>query len=169
MRPCHQRAPMSAFGDKADIAMTGGNVRYKADIQVEPAKVLDLFQRLIVTRTMFLGGPLSGGEWNMTRKSIKTSAQETVVAAGKSAAEGTKTLVGELAHAAAAAAATAAATASAAPGAVWDKVATTIGAKKPSSRTKKKVTKKVAAKKRTTLKKKANTKKASRRSKKKRL
>ena len=47
-------------------------------------------------------------------KSIKTSAQETVVAAGKSAAEGTKTLVGELAHAATAAAATAAATATAA-------------------------------------------------------
>jgi hypothetical protein len=52
----------------------------------------------------------------MTRKSIKTSAQETVVAAGKSAAEGTKTLAGELAHAAAAA--TAAATATAAPGVV---------------------------------------------------
>ena len=47
----------------------------------------------------------------MTRKSIKTRAQETVVAAGKSAAEGTKTLAGELAHAAAAAAAAAAATA----------------------------------------------------------
>jgi len=105
-------------------------------------------------------------EWNMTRKSIKTSAQETVVAAGKSAAEGTKALAGELAHAAA----TAAATATAAPGAVWDKVATAIGAKKPSSRTKKKVAKKVASKKRTTPKKKANTKKASRRSaKKKRL
>ena len=104
----------------------------------------------------------------MTRKSIKTSAQETVVAAGKSAAEGTKTLAVELTHAAAAAAATAAATA--APGAVWDKVATTIGVKKPSFRTKKKVAKKVASKKRTTLKKKANTKKASRRSaKKKRL
>ena len=41
----------------------------------------------------------------MTRKSIKTRAQETVVAAGKSAAEGTKTLAGEFAHAAAAAAA----------------------------------------------------------------
>ena len=67
----------------------------------------------------------------MTRKSIKTSAQETVVAAGKSAAEGTKTLAGELAHAAAAAAATAAASATAAPGAVWGKVATAIGAKKP--------------------------------------
>ena len=114
---------------------------------------------------MFLDCPLSG-EWNMTRKTIKTSAQETVVAAGKSAAEGTKTLVGELAHAAA----TAAATATAAPGAVWDKVATTIRAKKPSSRKKKKVAKKVASKKRTTLKKKANKKKASRRSaKKKRL
>ena len=110
----------------------------------------------------------------MTRKSIKTSGQETVVAAGKSAAEGTKTLAGEFAHAAAAAAATAAATvaatATAAPGVVWDKVATAIGAKKPGSRTKKKVAKKVASKKRTTLKKKANIKKASRRSaKKKRL
>jgi len=102
----------------------------------------------------------------MTRKSIKTSVEETVAAAGKSAAEGTKTLAGEFAHAAAAAAATA----TAAPGVVWDKVATTIGAKKPSSRTKKKVAKKVASKKRPTLKKKANIKKASRRSaKKKRL
>lgn len=88
----------------------------------------------------------------MTRKSIKTSAQKTVVAAGKSAAEGTKILAGEFAHAAAAAAATAAATATAAPGVVWDKVATAIGAKKPGSRTKKKVAKKVASKKRTTLK-----------------
>ena len=106
----------------------------------------------------------------MTRKTIKTSAQETVVAAGKSAAEGTKTLVGELAHAAAAAAATAAATATAAPGAVWDKVATTIGAKKPRSRKKKRVAKKVSPKKPITLKKKAKKKKASRRSaKKKRL
>ncbi|MFZ0347686.1 MAG: hypothetical protein WBE94_16745 [Pseudolabrys sp.] len=87
------------------------------------------------------------------------SAQETVVAAGKTAAEGTKTLVGELAHAAAT-------TVTAAPGAVWNKVATVIGAKKPSSRTKKKVAKKMASKKRTTLKKKANIKKASRRSKK---
>jgi hypothetical protein len=100
----------------------------------------------------------------MTRKRIKTSAQETVVAAGKSAAEGTKILAGELAHAAAAAAATAAATATAAPRVVWDKVATAIRAKRPSSRTKKKVAKKVASKKRATLKKKANIKKASRRS-----
>ena len=100
----------------------------------------------------------------MTRKRIKTSAQETVVAAGKSAAEGTKTLAGEFAHAAA----TAAATATAAPGVVFDKVATAIRA--PSSRTKKKVAKKVASKKGTTPKKKANIKKASRRSgKKKRL
>ena len=91
------------------------------------------------------------------------SAKGTVVAAGKTAAEGTKTLVGELAHAAA----TATAPITAAPGAVWNKVATAIGAKK---RTKKKVAKKVASKKRTTLKKKANIKKASRRSaKKKRL
>ena len=62
----------------------------------------------------------------MTRKSIKTSVEETVVAAGKSAAEGTKVLAGKLAHAAA----TATATATAAPGAVWDKVATAIRAKK---------------------------------------
>ena len=71
----------------------------------------------------------------MTRKSIKTSAQETLVAAGKSAAEGTKTLAGEFAHAAAAAAAaaaaTAAVTATAAPGAVWGKVAAAIGSKSP--------------------------------------
>jgi hypothetical protein len=106
---------------------------------------------------------LWAGEWNMTRKSIITTAQETVVAAGKTAAEGTKTLVGEFAHAAAT-------TVTAAPGAVWNKVATAIGAKKPSSRTKEKVAKNVASKKRTTLKKKANIKKASRRSaKKKRL
>ena len=97
----------------------------------------------------------------MTRKSIKTRAQETVVAAAKSAAEGTKTLTGELANAAAAAAVSAAATATAAPGVAWDKVATAIGAKKPSSRTKKKVAKKVAFKKRTTLKKKANIRRAS--------
>jgi hypothetical protein len=104
---------------------------------------------------------LSASEWNiMTRKRIKTSAQETVVAAGKSAAEGTKILAGEFAHAAAAAAATA----TAAPRVVWDKVATAIRAKRPSSRTKKKVAKKVASKKRATLKKKANIKKASRRS-----
>ena len=105
----------------------------------------------------------------MTRKSIKTSAQETVVAAGKSAAEGTKILAGEFAHAAAAAAATAAATATAAPGVVWDKVATAIRAKRPGSRTKKKVAKKVASKKRATPKKKANIKKASRSAKKNRL
>ena len=60
----------------------------------------------------------------MTRKSIKTRAQETVVAAGKSAAEGTKTLAGEFAHAAA----TAATRATAVPGVVFDKVATAIGA-----------------------------------------
>ena len=114
--------------------------------------------------------PWSSGQWNMTRKSIKTRAQETVAAAAKSAAKGTKTLTGELANAAAAAAVSAAATATAAPGVAWDKVATAIGAKKLRSRAKKKVAKKVASKKRTTLKKKANKKKASRRSaKKKRL
>src|SRR5262245_9020101 len=106
----------------------------------------------------------------MTRKSIKTSAQETVVAAGKSAAEGTKILAGEFAHAAAAAAATAAATATTAPGAVWEKVSAAIRAKKRGYRTKKKVTKKPASGKRAAPKKKANIKKASRRSsKKKRL
>jgi len=100
----------------------------------------------------------------MTRK----SSNETVVAAGKSAAAGTKTLAGEFAHATAAAAAAAAARATAAPGVVFDKVATAIGA--PSSRTKKKPAKKVASKKRATPKKRANIKKASRRSaKKKRL
>src|SRR5262245_7436947 len=106
----------------------------------------------------------------MTRKSIKTSAQETVVAAGKSAAERTKILAGEFAHAAAAAAAaaaTAAATATGAPGAVWDKVSAAIRAKKRGYRTKKKVAQKAASKKRAALKKKANIKKASRRSSKK--
>jgi adenylate kinase len=84
------------------------------------------------------------------------SAQETVVAAGKSAAEGAKALAGEVANAAATAAATAT------TGVVLDKVATAIEVKKPSSRTKKKVAKRVAAKKRAAPKKKANTKKASR-------
>jgi hypothetical protein len=72
----------------------------------------------------------------MTRKSIKTRAQETVVAAG------TKTLAGEFAHAAVTAAVTAAATATTTPGVVLDKVTTAIGVKKPSSRTKKKFAKK---------------------------
>ena len=106
----------------------------------------------------------------MTRKSIKTRAQETVVAAAKSAAEGTKTLTGELANAAAAAAVSGRGYGYGCAGVAWDKVATAIGAKKPRSRTKKKVAKKVASKKRTTLKKKANKRKASRSSaKKKRL
>ena len=58
----------------------------------------------------------------MTSKGIITSAQETIVAAGKSAAEGAKALAGEVANAAA----TAAATATAAAGVVLDKVATAI-------------------------------------------
>jgi hypothetical protein len=47
---------MSAIGGKADIILR------KADIRVEPARALDLFQRLIVTRTVFLR-VLWAGEW----------------------------------------------------------------------------------------------------------
>ena len=68
----------------------------------------------------------------MTSKGIITSAQETVIAAGKSAAEGAKALAGEVANAAAKAAATAKAATTAAAGVVLDKVATTIEARKPS-------------------------------------
>src|ERR1039458_3356643 len=68
----------------------------------------------------------------MTSKGIMTSAQETVIAAGKSAAEGAKALAGEVANAAATAAATAKAATTAAAGVVLDKVATTIEARKPS-------------------------------------
>jgi hypothetical protein len=53
----------------------------------------------------------------MTNKGIITSAQETIVAAGKSAAEGAKALAGEVANAAATAAATAKAATTAAAGA----------------------------------------------------
>jgi hypothetical protein len=61
----------------------------------------------------------------MTNKGIITSAQETVVAAGKSAAEGAKAIAGEVANVAATAAATAKAATTAAAGAVLDRVATT--------------------------------------------
>ena len=111
----------------------------------------------------------------MTRKSIKASAQKTVVAVGKRAAEEAKVFVGEVADAAAAAAATTKAVA----GVVLNKVATAIearaakGAKslagevtttaaeggKPSFRAKKKV---AAAKKRVAPNKKPNTKRVSR-------
>jgi hypothetical protein len=43
---------------------------------------------------------LWAGEWNMTRKTTITSAQETVVAAGKSAAKRAIALAGEVANAA---------------------------------------------------------------------
>jgi hypothetical protein len=63
----------------------------------------------------------------MTSKGIITSAQEAIVAAGKSAAEGAKALAGEVANAAA----TAKAASTAAAGVVLDKVATAIEAKRP--------------------------------------
>ena len=68
----------------------------------------------------------------MTSKGIITSARETVVAAGKSAAEGAKALAGEVANAAVTAAATAKAATMAAANVVLDKVATTIEERKPS-------------------------------------
>ena len=118
------------------------------------------------------------GGMEMRSKSIKTSAQETVVVAGKRAAEEAKVFAGEVADAAAAAAATTKAVA----GVILNKVVTAIearttkGAKalageaatmaaaggKPRSRAKKKVAERSAAKKRVAPKKKAHTKKASR-------
>jgi hypothetical protein len=68
----------------------------------------------------------------MTNKGIITSVQETVVAAGKSAAEGAKALAGEVANTAATAAATAKAATTAAAGAALHKVSTTIEARKPT-------------------------------------
>ncbi|MGB8245519.1 MAG: hypothetical protein WCF76_16750, partial [Pseudolabrys sp.] len=115
----------------------------------------------------------------MTRKSIITSAQETIVAAGKRAAKRAKALAGEVANAACAATTTAvpavrdkaasaqktvvAAGKTAAEGTktligeLAHAAATTVTAAPGavSPRTKKKVAKKVASKKRTTLKKKA--------------
>jgi hypothetical protein len=67
----------------------------------------------------------------MTSKGLITSAQETVAAAGKGAAEGAKALAGEVANAAA----TAKAVTTAAVGVVLDKIAKTIEASKPSSET----------------------------------
>src|SRR5215467_2287351 len=81
------------------------------------------------------------------KKPIITSVQETVVAAGKSAAEEAKWFAGEVADAAATAAATARAASTALVGTVLDKVATVIEARKSSSSAKKKVAKRVAAKK----------------------
>jgi len=95
------------------------------------------------------------------KKPLITSVQETVVAAGKIAAEEAKVFAGEVADAAAAAAATARAASTTVVGAVLGKVATAIEVRKYSSRAKKKVAKRVAAKKRAAPKKNANTKKAS--------
>jgi hypothetical protein len=114
----------------------------------------------------------------MMRRSTKPSAQKTVIAVGKRAAEEAKVFVGEVADAAAAAAATTRAMA----GVIMNKVATAIevraakGAKslavgvtttdaegrKPRSRAKEKVTKGAAAKKRVAPNKQPNTKKVSR-------
>ena len=63
----------------------------------------------------------------MTSKGIITSAQEAIVAVGKSAAEGAKALAGEVANAAA----TAKAASTTAASVVLDKVATAIEAKRP--------------------------------------
>jgi hypothetical protein len=71
----------------------------------------------------------------MASKGIITSAQETVVAAGKSTAEGAKVLAGEVAHVAAMAGATATAAAKAAGGVLLDKVEMAIEASKPGART----------------------------------
>ena len=119
----------------------------------------------------------------MKSKGTITRARETVLAAGKSAAERTKALAVEVANAAATAGATAKAASTAAAGAVLGTVATSIqeraakGANAlagkgatPTAPAEKKVAKRVAAKKRAAPKRKANTKKKSRKvTKKKRL
>src|SRR5262249_44357333 len=115
------------------------------------------------------------GGSEMKRKGTIIKARETVLAAGKRAAERTKVLAGEVANAAATAGATAKAASTAAANVVLDTVATAIQARAvkganalggegatTSFPAKKKVTKKVAAKKRAAPKKKANTKKKSR-------
>jgi hypothetical protein len=109
----------------------------------------------------------------MKSKGTITRARETVLAAGKSAAERTKLLAGEVANAAVTAGARAKAASTAAASVVLDTVATTIQARAAkgaialagegattTAPAKKKVTKRVAAKKRAGSKKKANTKKA---------
>ena len=63
----------------------------------------------------------------MTSKGIITSAQDAIVAAGKSAADGAKALAGEVATAAT----TARAASTTAASVVLDKVAAAIEAKKP--------------------------------------
>lgn len=71
------------------------------------------------------------GEQKITSRGIVTSAQESIVAAGKNAAEGAIVLAGGVASGAAAAAATAATTASAAARVVFEKVATALEASIP--------------------------------------
>ena len=110
----------------------------------------------------------------MKSKGTIIRARETVLAAGKSAAERTKVLAGEVANAAATAGATARAASTAAVSAVLGTVATSIQARAAkganalagegattTAPAKKKVAKRVAAKKRAAPKKNANTKKAS--------
>ena len=111
----------------------------------------------------------------MKRKGTITKARETVLAAGKSAAERTKVLVGEVANVAATAGATAKAASTAAASAVLGTVATAIQVRAvkganalvgegatTASPEKKKVAKRVAAKTRAAPKRKASTKKTSR-------
>jgi len=108
----------------------------------------------------------------MKRKGTIIKARETVLAAGKSAAERTKVLAVEVANAAATAGATAKAASTAAASAVLGTVATAIQVKAAkganalaregattASPVKKKIAKRMAAKKRATPKNKANTKK----------
>ena len=106
----------------------------------------------------------------MKSKGTIIRAQETVLAAGKSAAERTKVLAGEVANAAATAGATARAASTAAVSAVLGTVATSIqtrAAKGANALAGKGTTtpspakKRMAAKKRAAPKKNANTKKAS--------
>jgi hypothetical protein len=111
----------------------------------------------------------------MKRKGTIARARETAFEAGRSAAERTKVLAGEVANAAAAAGATAKAASTAAASAVLGTVATSIQVRAAKganalarkgattrSPAKKKVAKRVAAKKRTASKRKASTKKKSR-------
>jgi len=108
----------------------------------------------------------------MNRKGTITRTRETVFAAGKSAAERTKVLAGEVADAAAMVGATAKAASTAAVSAVLGTVATSIQERAAkganalagvgattTSRVKKGVAKRVAAKKRAVPKRKAGTKK----------
>jgi len=111
----------------------------------------------------------------MKGKGTIKKARETVLAAGKSAAERTRVLAGEVANAAATAGATAKAASTAAASAVLGTVATSIQARAAKGANalageratmalpaKKKVAKRVAAKKRAVPKKKTKKKKTSR-------